>query len=163
IVPFATSSKVPKQKSAEGKGLVLNTMVSLGKVGTSVKEQVFMLGYDELYAVQYFNQNLQPWWKLDGSTMEEELSEAASDYHEVIQQCQEFDKQLYQDALAAGGEKYAELCELVYRQTIAAHALVKSPQGELLFLSKENMSNGSINTVDITYPSSPLFLIYNPD
>lgn len=40
---------------------------------------------------------------------------------------------------------------------------MESPQGDLLWLSKENFSNGSIGTVDITYPSSPLYLFYNPE
>lgn len=164
ITPFVASSKPSSTGTKTGKSLVLSTVVPLGKVGAEAKEQVFLVGYDELYSVQYFNQNLKPWWKQNTSdTMEKELAQAASDYTKVIKQCEAFDDQMYQDALKAGGKEYAELCELAYRQAIAAHTLVKSPDGELLFLSKENFSNCSINTVDLTYPSAPLFLAYNPD
>lgn len=68
-----------------------------------------------------------------------------------------------EDASAVGGKEYAELCALAYRQSIAAHKLVEAPNGDLLWLSKENNSNGCINTVDLTYPSAPLYLIYNPE
>jgi hypothetical protein len=148
----------------EGKQLVLNSIFDLGNVTASGKEQVLMLGYDDIYSVQYFSTNLRPWWNNDGKqTFEGQLAKASNDYKSIIQKCIAFDDKLFADASKAGGDQYAHLCELVYRQSIAAHKLVKSPQGEILFLSKENYSNGSINTVDITYPSAPLYLLYNPD
>jgi len=81
----------------------------------------------------------------------------------VMKRCFEFDRQLWQETLKEGGKNYADLCVLAFRQSIAAHKLVKDHQGNLLFLSKENFSNGSIGTVDVTYPSAPLFLRYNPE
>lgn len=147
-----------------GKQLFLNTVVKLGKVGTDSREQVFLLGYDDIWSIQYFSTNLRPWWKKDDSnTIEKELASAATDYSKILERCNTFDKQLYADATKAGGDTYAKLCVLGYRQSIAAHKLVKSPAGELLFLSKENFSNGCINTVDVTYPSAPLYLVYNPE
>jgi hypothetical protein len=147
-----------------GKQLILNTTVSLGKVSNDWKEQLFLIGYDDVYPIQYFGTNLRPWWNKDGSkTFEQELSNANSDYPSVIKQCENFNKEMYARAVKAGGEEYAKLCVLAYRQSIAAHKLVESPQGDILFLSKENYSNGCINTVDVTYPSAPLFLVYNPD
>ncbi|MDO1449457.1 DUF4965 domain-containing protein [Rhodocytophaga aerolata] len=162
--PFASVNSASAQSPTEGKQLTLRTIIPLGKVGSTPTEQVLLLGYDDINPVQYFGQNLKPWWKQDASqTMEKELAKAAADYKKILSQCEQFNKQMYQEAVAAGGEKYAKLCVLGYRQSIAAHKLVKSPQGEILFLSKENYSNGSINTVDVTYPSAPLFLAYNPD
>ncbi len=151
-------------QTLEGRSLMLNTVYDLNQVGRSSKEAMLMLAYDDIYSIQYFGQNLKPWWNRDGNgSILKELTKAYADYESVIKQCQDTDKRIYKDARKAGGEEYAELCVLAYRQAISAHKLVESPDGEILFLSKENNSNGSINTVDVTYPSAPLFLAYNPD
>ena len=60
-------------------------------------------------------------------------------------------------------DKYEKIVSLTYRQVVAAHKLVENTDGELLFFSKECHSNGCIGTLDITYPSAPLFLKYNPE
>ncbi len=161
---FLKPGKTVRQTAATGAKLSLSTVLSFGQVGTAGKQQYVMLGYDDLESVQFFGKNLKAFWNADGSrSFESELVKANNVYAEVIRKCNDFDASLYKKAVAAGGEKYAKLCVLAYRQAISGHKLVKSPDGELLFLSKENFSNGSINTVDITYPSAPLFLVYNPD
>ncbi|RFS20216.1 DUF4965 domain-containing protein [Chitinophaga silvatica] len=158
---FINNKKAP---AGGKKQLMLATAVKLGKVDATAKEQLFLLGYDDLYALQYFHTNLKAWWKEDPTqTIDKQLNAAFNDYSKILSKCEQFNQQLYKDAVAAGGEKYAQLCELAYRQAISAHKLAKSPQGEILFLSKENFSNGCINTVDVTYPSAPLFLLYNPE
>jgi len=148
----------------KGRSLSLNTIIPFGNVGKNAVERFVELGYDERFSVQYFNNNLKPWWNNSGkATIEGELTDALNDYQSVIQKCKAFDKQVYMDALRSGGKEYAHLCVLAYRQSIAAHTLVKSPAGETLWLSKENNSGGFINTVDVTYPSAPLYLLYNPE
>jgi hypothetical protein len=159
--PFLIKASKSK-KAVKGRDLSLNTILSFDKVGSAYTEKFVELGYDELYAVEYFSTQLKPWWKNSGATINQELNTAATEYATVMKKCAAFNNKIYQDALKAGGEKYAKLCVLAYRQSIAAHALVKSPRGEVLFLSKENFSNGSINTVDVTYPSAPLYLAYAP-
>lgn len=156
-------AKYKRATKLEGKQLMLNTILSYGAVGSTGVEKVLLVGYDDLYSIQYFGQNLKAWWTHKGTTIEQELAQAATDYTTVMAQCDQFNKKLYNETLKAGGEQYAQLCELAYRQSVAAHKVLKDPQGDILFLSKENYSNGCINTVDVTYPSAPLYLAYNPD
>ena len=141
---------------------VLSYVKALGDIKESSSGFV-MIGYDDLYSIQYFEDNLKAWWAKDGATMDQMLEQAAAEHDELLKKCILFDNSLWAEALAAGGKEYAELCVLAYRQSIAAHKLVEEPSGNILFLSKENFSNGSIGTVDVTYPSAPLFLKYNAD
>jgi hypothetical protein len=150
--------------ASKGHSLSLNTIIPFGTVGKNAVERFVELGYDERLSVQYFNTDLRPWWNNSGkATIEGELTDAFNEYQSVTQKCNAFDKEVYADALRSGGKEYAYLCVLAYRQSIAAHTLVKSPAGETLWLSKENNSGGFINTVDVTYPSAPLYLLYNPE
>lgn len=137
---------------------------NLGMVGEEICSGHLVLGYDDIYSIQYFGDNRMAYWKHNGSvTIEQALKKAFDSYSENMQQCNDFDKKMMEEARNAGGQQYAELCALVYRQTMAAHKLVTDSEGNLMYFSKENFSNGSIGTVDITYPSSPMYLCYNTD
>ena len=158
---YLVSEKQGASASADESGLHLSK--SLGKVKGGKSGKV-MVGYDDIYSVQYFGENLRPYWNRNGDkTIQDEFNLALKEYDSLMKSCEKFDCRLMADAEKAGGRKYAELCALAYRQAIAAHKLVQAPDGDLLWLSKENNSNGSIGTVDVTYPSAPLFLLYNPE
>ena len=136
----------------------------MGTVASKPVSGTVMLAYDDLYSIQYFGENLKAWWTEEGKiTITDVLKAADRDHAEIMKKCTEFDNRLWKEALHAGGKNYAELCVAAYRQSIAAHKLLKDKHGNILFLSKENFSNGSIGTVDVTYPSAPLYLHYNPD
>lgn len=123
-----------------------------------------MIGYDDILSLNYFGTNLRPYWNRNGDrTIEQEFVAAQNEYDELKAKCTEFDYELMQDAMRVGGKEYAELCTSVYRQVIVAHKLMEAPDGTLLFPSKEISSGGFVSTVDVTYPSAPMFLIYNPE
>jgi hypothetical protein len=133
------------------------------KAGNLAQKSNFMLAYDDLYSIQYFGKNLQAWWVKKYQSMENLLKISDREHGKIMQICREFDKKLVAEALAAGGKEYADLCVAAYRQSLAAHKLVRGEHDEVLFPQKENFSNGSIWTVDVTYPSAPLSLMYNTD
>jgi Predicted bile acid beta-glucosidase len=159
-LPSADATDFPK---AAGDGRpVLALALDLGKVGVQPVSKFAMLAYDEVEAVQYFYKNLQPYWRKDGMTPAELLKTAAADYGKVQQMADKVDKELRDDLRKAGGDRFVDIGSLAYRQSFAAHGLAADKNGEALFFSKENNSNGCMATVDITYPSAPLYLLTSP-
>ena len=122
---------------------------------------VITLAYDDIYSIQYFGENLKNYCYTKYASFDEMLKCAVADYEEVKEKCEIFDIRMTEHMLAIGKD-YAAVGCLAYRQAIAAHKLVDSKDG-ILFLSKECFSNGCIATLDVTYPSIPLFLLFNPE
>ena len=123
-----------------------------------------LIGYDEIEDIEYMYNRYKGYWAHNGNvSIFDQFEKLNSSYSSIMQRCRQWDKQLYDDAFAAGNAKYAEILSGSYRHVIAAHKLFQDKDGNLLFFSKENNSNGCVNTVDLTYPEAPLFLVYNPE
>ena len=132
---------------------------------TTVRKElsgVVTIAYDEIYPIEYFGKPLKEYFAKDGTTFEEMLEMAVDEYDEIKAECDAFDKELMAEALKKGEDFNTVLC-YAYRQAIAGHKMVADENGDIIFLSKECDSNGCIGTLDVTYPSIPLFLKYNPE
>ena len=137
--------------------------IKLQNVEAVTKTAYIALAYDDLQAINYFGCTRKAYWADDGETALEMIDKAISQHDSILARLEVFDSQLMNDAHKLAGEEYALLCALAYRQSIAAHKLIRDEDGEIIFLSKENFSNGCIGTVDVSYPSTPLYLLFNPE
>ncbi len=133
-----------------------------GKVETA--SSFAMLGYDEVQDIEYMYHRYKAYWAHEGQvTIFDAFRQMKDRYASIMNRCRAFDKMIYDDGVKAGGKQYAEILSASYRHVMAAHKLFQDKDGNLLWFSKENNSNGCVNTVDLTYPEAPLFLVYNPE
>ncbi|HML48490.1 MAG TPA: DUF5127 domain-containing protein, partial [Clostridia bacterium] len=146
---------------AEADGLALETSLRLD--GAASRRVSLLLGYDDVASIQYFGHMQKAWYARNGKTFVQALEETWACRDALLSACDAFDRELLAEARERGGEDYALIVSAAYRHTVAAHKLIADPQGRPVFLSKENDSNGCIGTVDVSYPSIPLFLKYNPE
>ncbi len=141
---------------------VIASAMNLGAVRSKAVSCWLMLAYDDLYSIQYMKKNLRPYWRRNGWKAADLLKAAAHDYPKLQKRCAAFDDELMTDLRRAGGENYAELAALAYRQCFAAGKFVADANGQPLQFCKENHSNGCISTADVFYPMSPQFLLFGP-
>ncbi len=140
---------------------VQSLLFNLGKVDSREKEVYAILAYDDVYSIEFFQRKLQAYWKRNGKSINDVIKERLNNYKSLMNDCEEFDKKLITDLTSKGGNDYASICALAYRQVFAAHKLAVDIDGTPMLFPKENFSNGCISTVDVIYPSAPFFIYFN--
>ena len=90
------------------------------------------------------------------------LESAERDYADLVRRCEAFDAELMADLTRAGGERYAQMAALAYRQALAGCGLAADANKQPMLFAKENSSNGCVATVDVIYPAAPQFLLMGP-
>ncbi len=165
---FAANGQLPRRDDARMPRPVRDeTPVSafafdLGRVAARPVSRYLMLAYDDEYSITYFRRNLRPYWRRNGMDAAQLLQTAARDYPMLQRRCRDFDTELMADMTRMGGQKYAAIGALAFRQALAAQKVVADANGQPLSFSKENFSNGCIATVDVIYPASPQLLVFSP-
>ncbi len=122
----------------------------------------FITAFDDTVSVFYFGEWLKGYFFKDGATIIDAIDWAKNSHDYIIRKLNEFDDKLKCDCENIGKDYYLLACAAL-RQSVGGHKLVQNGKGELLFLSKECNSGGFIGTVDVSYPSIPLYLLYNPN
>lgn len=140
----------------------LHAEISFGSV-MDIQDKYIVTAYDDTLSIMYFDNAMKAYWARNNKTIRQAMQESIEEHDSLLKRCEVFDEALCQEASEKAGDEYALLCALAYRQSIAAHKLIADENGELIFLSKECDSNGCIGTVDVSYPSVPLYLLYNPE
>lgn len=126
------------------------------------KQASFMTAFDDKVSIFYFGEWLKGYFFRGGKTILDALDFSLNEHDRIVSDCEAFDVQLKADCEKVGKDYYTIACASL-RQSVAAHKLVETKDGKLLFLSKENNSNGCIGTADVSYPSIPLYLLYDPE
>jgi hypothetical protein len=159
-LPASDSMGMPQPASETSPHLAAS--LEFGSVGAHPATRHLLVSYTEGYGIQYLERNLRPYWQRDDMPVEQMLDGAEEQYSALDKRADALDAKLTADLTRVGGEHYAAIAILAYRQTLAAHKLVADVNGNAMLFAKENFSNGCIATVDVLYPSAPFFLFFQP-
>ena len=121
-----------------------------------------VISYDDVYSINYFGEKLKGLWSEKFACIEQAMKYCLDNHDALFAKVKAQNKMILSDA-ESYGESYQKLLCAALRQIMAGHKLVRNNKGELLYLSKEHHSNGCINTVDVSYPAMPMYLLYAPE
>jgi hypothetical protein len=137
--------------------------LDFGSVGAMPVTRHLLVGHPEVNPVKWMGATLRPWWNRAGNkTYAQTFTDAESEYQRLFDKCKAFDARVRTEAIAAGDTCYADLCGQTWRQTFNKCKLVTLSDGTPFFACLEGCSGNLIQTVDVVFPQSPMYLAYSP-
>jgi len=169
VVPDSDDLRMPRAVNDDWPVLAASSRLAIAADGTPASCDYLVL-LDERYCVEYFKRPLEPAWTAaargEGQNHDAaaalawasaKLADSEAMAHDL-----RAEERFVKEARAVGGDSYANLVTLAFRQVMAGHSIAADFDGSPLMFSKENTSNGCIGTIDVIYPACPFFLVHNP-
>jgi hypothetical protein len=144
----------------------LNKKVILSKFTSKVTKTTGfsyfnIIAFDDISSINYFGVYKNGFWATEYYDILNALQELLKTRDSIIETVTEFDNKNELEIVERYGRDYYITLIAAYRQVFAGLKTVYDGD-ELLCFSKECASNGCMNTVDVTFPASPLLLLFSP-
>ena len=157
-LPVAHDANMPRAVNDD-----LPALAVVAPIGTNSHSTV-VVGYDDIRSVSYFGDEFAGFWTQTYDNITSAMLDAAAEFDAMLAKSVDHDATLIGAIQSSGGDEYAQLCSLSYRQTLAATKLVwNSNRSTMWNFLKEISTNGDMQTMDVIYPASPMFLYTNPE
>lgn len=121
-----------------------------------------IIAYDDILSIEYMGKQYKGLWCEKFADIVDAITYCADNHDSLLADIIAQNDMIIADSIGFGKE-YSQILTAASRQVLAAHKLFRNDKGELLYFSKECNSNGCINTVDVSYPAVPMFLVYRPE
>lgn len=161
---FSLKDDTSEYRRAGLRSPLMSVVWDLGSVGSAAARRHVILAYDQILSIRYFGTDLAPLWRRRWVNASALLLDAEADRTHDLARSELFDQALLRNLTDAGGEQYASLASLVYRQVVGATQAVWNPiEREPWVFLKEISSDGDVNTVDVIYPAFPMLQYLYPE
>jgi hypothetical protein len=138
---------------------------NLGRVGNSQANSLFTIFHAQRDSAQLNTgsglESVPSYWSGQYGTDEDALAFFHGDYNDIYDKSVQLDGKITNDAVAVGGQDYLTVVSLGAREALGATSVAGTQQNPYIFM-KEISSNGNMNTADVIFPASPIFLYLNP-
>ncbi|KAL8802820.1 MAG: hypothetical protein Q9182_003580 [Xanthomendoza sp. 2 TL-2023] len=138
----------------------------LGSVA-SISSVTYAIGYTRDAAVNYLGNARASYYKATYNDSVSAVSHFLDDYAGAASEASALDSDIAGKANSAAGANYSDIATLSVRQAYGASDLTIPADtldtSDLMLFLKEISSDGNVNTVDVIYPTFPIYYVMAPE